>query len=402
VITTLLLDLDDTLLDNDIERFIPVYFSRLEAHIADVAPPEEFTRALIRATRFMMDNRQADRTLKQAFEQRFFPSIKASEADLRDAFDSFYLHAFPKLQSLTKPRPAAKALVDGGFQRGLEVVVATNPVFPLTAISQRLAWAELPVEAHPFTLITSYETFRFCKPDPAYYAEILGRLGRRPQEAAMVGDDHHADIVPANLMGLATFHLDSQTQDGLPGGKLKDVLPWLDELAATLTEPPAPHDPPAIKARLRGNLAALLALTEELEPAAWSRRPAPGEWSLTEILCHLRDVEIEVHQPRLQEIIAKDRPFLPAADPDQWAAKRNYQSQSHTDALVAFVQARKSTLSQLEDLASEAWSREARHALLGMLTLEEIIGVVADHDTLHLAQLRSNLQALDPASSESA
>jgi HAD superfamily hydrolase (TIGR01509 family) len=402
VITTLLVDLDGTLLDNDIEQFIPVYFARLEAHIADTAPPDEFTRALIRASRIMMDNRQADRTLKQTFEEHFFPSIKASEADLRAAFESFYLHAFPKLQSLTKPRPAAKRLIDAAFQRGLEVIIATNPVFPLTAITQRLAWAELPAEAHPFTLITSYETFRFCKPDPAYYAEILGRLGRRPQEAAMVGDDHHADIVPANLMGLATFHLDSQTEDGLPGGKLEDVLPWLDELAATLTEPPAPHDPPAIKARLRGNLAALLALTEELEPAAWSRKPAPGEWSLTEILCHLRDVEIEVHQPRLQEIIAKDRPFLPAADPDQWSAERDYQSQSHSEALAAFVQARKRTLSQLEGLPPEAWSRQARHALLGTLTLEEIIGVVADHDTLHLAQLRGNLQAIEPSASESA
>ena len=47
----------------------------------------------------------------------------------------------------------------------------------------------------------------------------------------------------------------------------------------------------------------------------WSRRPAEGEWSLTEIACHLRDVEREVHQARFSAYSKTTAPSCLASMP---------------------------------------------------------------------------------------
>ena len=35
----------------------------------------------------------------------------------------------------------------------------------------------------------------------------------------------------------------------------------------------------------------------------WNIRPSADEWSITEILCHLRDVDGEVNYPRVKKVL---------------------------------------------------------------------------------------------------
>lgn len=56
-------------------------------------------------------------------------------------------------------------------------------------------------------LITTYENMHSCKPSPRYYLEIAEKIGRKPNECIMVGNDADADIVPAMKAGLRTFYL---------------------------------------------------------------------------------------------------------------------------------------------------------------------------------------------------
>jgi FMN phosphatase YigB (HAD superfamily) len=396
MICTLLLDLDDTLLDNNIDDFLPVYLARLGKFMANVAPPEIFTAQLLRSTRVMMANSDPERTLQEAFNQDFYPALGIDEKEAHSQIERFYTREFPHLQSLTKPRSAAKILVIKALEMGLEVVVATNPLFPRLAIEHRLAWADLAVNRYPFALVTSYETFHFCKPNPAYFAEILGRLGRQPAEAAMVGDDMERDITPAQLLGLRVFYVGPAKVDGIPSGNLQDVLPWMQTLLASDSVSPSSAQPQAILAMLRGNLAALLSITAPLEQETWARCPAPEEWGPLEVVCHLRDVEIEVHQPRIESLLSQDDPFIPAVEPDRWAAERDYHHQSPRESLSAFTRARKETISRLSDLTPEEWRRRASHALLGPTTLGEICSMAAEHDVLHLAQLRDCLRVDNP------
>jgi FMN phosphatase YigB (HAD superfamily) len=95
------------------------------------------------------------------------------------------------------------------------MAVATNPVFPRTAVEQRLDWAGVPAREFPYDLITTYENMHATKAHPAYYREILSRLNRKPGECLMVGDDRQRDIEPAAGEGIPVFWVHS---DAPPNG----------------------------------------------------------------------------------------------------------------------------------------------------------------------------------------
>ena len=153
------------------------------------------------------------------------------------------------------------------------------------------------------------------------------------------------------------------------------------------------RDRVSLLAILRSTPAALTGLLEPLAPAAWTTRPAAHEWSLTEILCHMRDVEREVDQPRIDLILNQPEPFIPARMPDEWAKERSYQTQDGPSALREFTAARLETLTMLLGLAPAQWSRKARHAILGPTMLQELVGFNAEHDRLHIQQVWKTLGA---------
>jgi FMN phosphatase YigB (HAD superfamily) len=85
------------------------------------------------------------------------------------------------------------------------VVIATNPLFPRIAIEHRLAWAGVPVTEYPYALLTAYENMSATKPHPAYYQQILEKLGCGAETAVMIGNDWANDIEPAAALGMQTY-----------------------------------------------------------------------------------------------------------------------------------------------------------------------------------------------------
>lgn len=55
-------------------------------------------------------------------------------------------------------------------------------------------------------LITTFDNSSFCKPNPEYYREILGKLGLEPEECLMVGNDVTEDMMTREL-GMQVFLL---------------------------------------------------------------------------------------------------------------------------------------------------------------------------------------------------
>jgi HAD superfamily hydrolase (TIGR01549 family) len=391
LIKTLLIDLDDTLLDTNMGEFLPAYFDRLADHLSDLAPREKLIASLLQAVRAMSTNLDPRRTLKATFDELFYPALGVTEQAVRPRIQQFYDEEFPKLRPLTRPRAEAPGFIVAARQADYELVLATNPLFPLPAITQRLSWSGVPAAADTFDLITSYETAHFTKPNPEYFAEILGMLGRPCPEAVMIGDNLEYDLLPALLLGMRAFHV-TQTPNGtIPGGTLKAATDWLraNMRDDSLEGPGA--TPRQVLARLRGYLGALLSLTGEMTPEIWHKKPSPSEWAPVEIACHLRDVELEVNHPRVQQLLAESSPFLSAADPDQWAGPRRYLDQDPHQALGKFVEARSETIARLASLDDDQWRLPARHALFGPTTLTELVSLATDHDLVHLSQLRSAL-----------
>ncbi len=386
---TLLLDLDDTLLDTNMEAFIPAYFKALSAAVADVVAPEIMLPALMGGTKAMMANTDPALRLREIFDAYFFPKLGMERVALQERIDRFYEEKFPSLGSLTHPVPEAIRLVEWAFEKGYRVAIATNPLFPLRAIQHRLSWAGLPPEKYPFALVSSYETFHFTKETVAYYPEVMAQLGWPDEPAIMVGDDIEREVKPTQAAGLPVFWVQKSDEisdyAAVPQGRLDSFRGWLEK-----TDPETLkmnfETPQAILACLRSTPAALDTLTASLSAEAWTHFIAPEEWCLTEIICHLRDVEREVNLPRIRQVLTEKNPFLPGIVTDVWVKERQSAKEDGSKALAEFLSTRREMLGWLENLQTE-WSRPARHAIFGPTTLEELVGFMAGHDRAHIQQV---------------
>ncbi len=388
---TLLLDLDDTLLDSNMNDFIPAYFQALSGFLAAQVPPETMLPALIAGTRKMMANSDPSRTLQQVFDAEFFPKIGLEREALQPRIDQFYDEVFPSLSGLTRLRAGAVEFVEWALAQGYRVSIATNPLFPLKAIHHRLRWAGLPPEQYPFEVVSSYETFHFTKPNPAYLAEVLAMLQWPDGPVLFVGDDLERDWPAARDLDLPFYWISapgSPLPDGaaLAGrGWITDLRPWLEARALSTLEP-AFASPASLLALMLSTPAALAGLAAQAQGAGMNRRPQPGEWSLGEILCHLRDTEREVYLPRLRYVLEEEEPFIAAGNTDAWAEERAYGQQDGEQALRDFITARLQTLEILRGLNDAQWQRKARHAVFGPTHLQELVRFMAEHDRLHIRQ----------------
>ncbi|MCC6957924.1 MAG: DinB family protein [Anaerolineales bacterium] len=390
----LLLDLDDTLLKNNIDEFLPKYLDAFSSYLGGAIDPQRFVKSLMAGSQAMVQNRLPDCTLKEVFDAVFFPLAGLTPGEFQPVADRFYQEKFPDLHNLTEPVPQAQEMVKEALRRGYRLAVTTNPLFPLAAILQRLKWANLPADQYPFELISSYETFHFTKPDPAYFAEVLGRLGWPEGPVVVVGDDLTRDIIPAQSLGLAGYWADQHSVDeqpddmpGLGHGSLEGMLAWID---ASPDENLLPDysSPEASIAILRSTPAVLDGFTRGLPEEAWAERPFKDEWSITEVICHLRDVDEEVNLPRLKAVIETSNPFIAGQDTDRWAESRGYCLQDGKRALMDFAAARHQIVKLLESLSPEDWDRPARHAIFGPTKLQELVKIQAAHDRLHQQQIR--------------
>jgi FMN phosphatase YigB (HAD superfamily) len=205
MLRAVLFDLDDTLLGNSMDTFLPAYFQALTRYLDHLIPPERLIAQLMYATEAMDANHNRHATNEEAFASAFYPALKPDRSTLERLFRNFYAEEFPKLQSLTRRRPEARSLVEWALERGLQVAVATNPLFPRVAVEQRLAWAGVSVDHFSYALVTTYENMHATKSHPAYYREILSRLRRRPDECLMVGDSWEMDVLQASSVGLQVY-----------------------------------------------------------------------------------------------------------------------------------------------------------------------------------------------------
>lgn len=393
MIKAILIDLDDTLLKTNMDQFLPAYLDRLAHSLRELGPAEEIIKTLYMATEGMIGNQDPTRTLKAAFDRRFYPALNTTEAELRQQIDRFYREIYPELRQLTEPVPQAASFLEALADKGLQIVIATNPLFPRTAIAQRMSWTDIEADDPSIHLVTSYEHFHFAKPQPAYYAEILGWLGIAASECVMIGDDPNNDLAPAQAIGIPSFRVNHTLEKTKGGAGLEEALQWIGERQEANSDE-FRDDETSVLARLRGDLAALLQRVSQLSEELWRAQPGKRAWSALEILCHLRDTEREVNYPRIHTILTEATPFLSAANPDEWAAERHYQQQDPAQALAEFSQARQQTIARLANLSPEQWRGPARHALLGPTNLIEVMAVAADHDLLHLKQLRETLNEL--------
>lgn len=228
-----LFDLDGTLLPMDQDQFTVAYFKGIAAHLAPYGyDPKQLIDGIWTGTMAMIKN-PGEQTNEAVFWQTFATLFGEHVREDEPRFAEFYRTGFQKVREICGFDARAAEIVRWLKARGVRVALATNPIFPAIATESRIRWAGL--EPEDFELYTTYENINSCKPNPAYYREILARMDLKAEDCVMVGNDVGDDMVAKNL-GMGVFLL----TDCLINRKNDDVSAYpqggFDELRAFLEE----------------------------------------------------------------------------------------------------------------------------------------------------------------------
>lgn len=140
----------------------------------------------------------------------------------------------------------------------------------------------------------------------------------------------------------------------------------------------------AFPARVRG-------LVDSVPPASRTRRTPQGGFSLTEHLCHLRDLEREGFLLRIRRIVDEDMPELQEIDGTALAEARRYQQQSLAEAWRDWQAARAETVALLRRSLPAHAARTGIYGGFGVITLRALAEGIAAHDEQHWAELQALL-----------
>jgi hypothetical protein len=109
-------------------------------------------------------------------------------------------------------------------------------------------------------------------------------------------------------------------------------------------------------------------------------------WSVVEIVCHLRDMEVVFHT-RAMRMIEVDYPHLPNIDQDELVVKNDYAHQDMQKTLADYFKKRQAFIEWLTTLTDEQWKRRGVHAEYGEYSVTELVIHTAIHDVNHIEQI---------------
>lgn len=216
----ILFDLDGTLLPMDQDLFIRSYFGSLAKKMSSHGyETEAFIAAVWESTKCMIKN-TGEKTNEDVFWDKFVEIYGEKARNDINLHKDYYENDFDALKQVCGNTPKSNQLIKYLKEKGLIVALATNPVFPQIATGKRMEWAGL--DRNDFDLVTTYENSHYCKPNPDYYVEILEKLGIKPEECLMVGNDVTEDMI-ASILGIKVFLL----TDCLINSKNDDISKYI-------------------------------------------------------------------------------------------------------------------------------------------------------------------------------
>jgi FMN phosphatase YigB (HAD superfamily) len=181
----------------------------------------------------MMASRDRDQTNKEVFDAYIKEAvgIDMGEPEHEQTIQTFYREVFPTLQGNARAVAGAREAITMCQSLGLQVAVATQPIFPARAIEARLKWAGL--DGIDLPVVSTYENSFSTKPHRSYFVQMAQRIGVDPTQCIMVGDDASMDMGAAQL-GMKTYYVGSEPEVECDWkGTLEDFLVVLPNLLAS-------------------------------------------------------------------------------------------------------------------------------------------------------------------------
>lgn len=233
-IQAVLFDLDGTLLPMDQNVFVEAYVKGLTNRLVPrgYAPKSIFdaiwegTKAMVLNTGIKTNEEVLWDRLADIFGEQFRKELPV--------FEAFYAEDFPKIRDVCGFDARAKTVVDAVRLKGLRVALATNPLFPSIATANRITWTGLMPS--DFECFTTSQNSHHCKPNPAYYRDVLATMGLSGEACLMVGNDVTEDMIAATL-GMHVFLLtdcminkENKDISVYPHGGFDELLRYIENL----------------------------------------------------------------------------------------------------------------------------------------------------------------------------
>lgn len=239
-----LFDLDGTLLPVEMDFFLKHYMDAIAAAFAPMMEPPAFKKALMEATFDTIRNTDPSVGNLDAFAAAFTRRSGMPWESTWPVIQRYYLEEYPLLRKHVLDLPGEEARVSEHcstvrlvlrqcIDNGWDIVLATQPIFPETAVRERMRWCG--IEDFPWRFISNLDNMHFCKPHLEYYREVLDCAGLEPARCVMVGNDMQEDMV-AKRVGTKTFlvedYLIDRGEDLAPDGRgrLADVPEAIERL----------------------------------------------------------------------------------------------------------------------------------------------------------------------------
>lgn len=204
MLKAVLFDLDNTLILFDEAQFIGRYFPSVAAKFADVITPRSFSDKLMLATIEMHKN-DGSIVNRERFLQSFAVDVPLPPGEIWRRFEKFYNEDFDSLKTMVIKPDCLHDVFHYLREKSLKIVIATNPIWPLSAQMRRLSWAGL--DDVEMALVTHIDNMSYCKPRLGYYRQICSLIGEEPAECMMIGNDPANDMVAART-GMKTYLTD--------------------------------------------------------------------------------------------------------------------------------------------------------------------------------------------------
>jgi FMN phosphatase YigB (HAD superfamily) len=201
MLKAVLFDLDNTLIFYDEIKFADLFFPPMAARFADVLPSDKFAVQLMVAT---IEAHKNDGSVinRELFLREFTRGTTLTGEDAWNRFLKYYDEDFDSMKETVTTPGSTRQVFQCIRKLDLKLVIATDPVLPLSAQRTRLSWAD--VDGIELDLVTHIGNMSFCKPQLGYYRQICEFINEKPEDCLMVGDDFANDMVAAKI-GMKTY-----------------------------------------------------------------------------------------------------------------------------------------------------------------------------------------------------
>jgi FMN phosphatase YigB (HAD superfamily) len=211
-ITTLLFDLDNTLIIFDEDAFIFLYGKHVHKRFRTEIPSfEEFMKLFLKSAHAMLNKGPEGLKNDEKFALDFSKATGLPPDLIIERMLDFYANEFDNCAEVISIAPSARKLLELAA-RHFTLVAATNPLFPKIATKKRLQWGGIGSPRIPWFEVTVSDDYTTAKPHREYYHELLQKIDKTPEECLMIGNDKVNDMV-AGKLGIKTFLVENGSKN---------------------------------------------------------------------------------------------------------------------------------------------------------------------------------------------